>query len=162
MAEKELEIAPVQNRIGQGRASYIPAVKPAIEKPPAVSMTSQYWKLPLNWEELIEQVRWARGGRFSLEVEAPETLAVVAEQQEQVGRDRRLVHLLNYAATQAARVSNVKVEVELPRGKQVREVRLLTPDGKESTTVASQVADGRAHFTIPQLETYSLAVLELE
>jgi len=28
--------------------SYIPAIKPAVPKPPAVRMTSEYWKLPLG------------------------------------------------------------------------------------------------------------------
>jgi Beta-galactosidase trimerisation domain len=155
------EITPVQNRIGQGRVSYVAAVKAAIEKPAGARMTSQYWKLPLNWEEMIEQVRWAAGGKFTLEVEAPGTLAVAAEQQEQAGEDRRLVHLLNYAAPQGRTVSNVKVEVELPDGKGVRRATLLTPDGQGKVTVSSRVADGRARFTVPRLETYTLAVLDL-
>ncbi len=160
--ERDLEIPPVQRRIGQGRVSYIAAVKAAIEKPAGARMTSQYWKLPLNWEEMIEQVRWAAGGKFTLEVEAPETLALAAAQQEQAGQDRRLVHLVNYAAPQGKTVSNVKVEVELPEGKGVRQVTLLTPDGKGSMTVQSQVAGGRARFTVPDLETYILAVVQME
>jgi len=160
--ERELEIPAVQNRIGQGRVSYVAAVKAAIEKPAGARMTSQYWKLPLNWQEMVEQVRWAAGGKFTLEVEAPETLAVVAEQQEQVGQHRRLVHLLNYAAPQGKSVSNVKVEVELPEGKGVRQVTLLTPDAEGKKTVPSQVAGGRTRFTVPHLETYTMAIIELE
>ena len=114
--EQELEIPPVQNLIGQGRVSYIPEIKPAIPKPPAVRMTYQYWKLPLNWEDLIDQVRWAAGGKFSLEVDAPETLAVVAEPVLQPGQPRRMVHLLNYDSPRGPAVSNVKVEMELPSG----------------------------------------------
>jgi Beta-galactosidase trimerisation domain len=159
--EKDLEIGPAQNRISQGRCSYIPAVKPAIEKPPAVPITSQYWKLPLNWEEMIEQVRWAAGGKFSLEVEAQEASAVVAELQEQVAQERRLVHLLNYAAAQGTTVSNASVEIELPEGKEVREVTLLTPDRKESAMLPSQVAGGRARFTVPHFQTYALAVIQI-
>ena len=162
-AQRELEIPPVQNHVGQGRVSYIPAIKPAIPKPPAVPMTFQYWKLPLNWEEVIEQVRWAVGGKFSLEVKAPETLAVIAEQAQQVGRNRRLVHLLNYDSLRGSTVSNVKVDVELPQGVQVRQVTLLTPDGGEAATTAPhQVESGRARFTVPHLKNYTMAVIDLE
>jgi hypothetical protein len=52
--------------------------------------------------------------------------------------------------------------MELPQGKGVRQVRLLTPDGEGSTTVASEVTNGRARFTVPHLHTYTLAVLDLE
>ena len=160
--ERPLEIPPVQNRVGQGRVSYIPAIKPAIPKPPSEPMSSQYWKLPLNWEELIEQIRWAAGGKFSLEVETPETLNVVAELIEQPGQNRRIVHLLNYAAPQGAAVHNIKVEVELPEGKQAGRVILLTPDGGESTTVQSQTSGGRVRFTVPHLDIYTLAIIPTE
>jgi len=161
--QRELEIPPVQNHVGQGRVSYIPTIKPSIPRPPAVPMTFQYWKLPLNWEELIEQVRWVAGGKFSLEVEAPETLAVIAEQAQQVGRNRRLVHLLNYDSLRGSTVSNVKVDVELPQGAQVRQVTLLTPDGGETAiTVPHQVESGRARFTVPHLKNYTMAVIDLE
>lgn len=161
-SQPDLEIPAVQNRIGRGRVSYVAAVKAAIAKPPGARMTSQYWKLPLNWKELIEQVRWAAGGKFTLEVEAPETLAVVGEQQEQIGTDRRIVHLLNYSAPRGKSVSNVKVDIELPGGKIVRQITLLTPDGEGTKTIPSHVASGRARFTVPHLHTYTLAVLELE
>jgi hypothetical protein len=142
--------------------SYVAAVKAAIEKPAGARMTSQYWKLPLNWEELIEQVRWAAGGKFTLEVEAPGTLAVTAELQEQAGQNRRVVHLVNYAAPQGKTVSNVKVEVELPEGKGVQQVTLLTPDAEGKKTVRSQVAGGRVRFMVPRLDTYTLAIIEWE
>jgi hypothetical protein len=160
--ESELEIPPVQNQVDRGRVSYIPAIKPAIPKPPVVRMTSEYWKLPLNWEDLIEHVRWAAGGKFSLEVEAPETLAVVAEHAQQVGRNRRLIHLLNYDSPRGSTVTNVKVDVELPKGAQVRQVTLLTPDGEEATTVPSQVESGRLRFTVPLLKIYTMAVVDIE
>jgi hypothetical protein len=156
------DIAAVQTRLGQGRVSYLPREKPAIEKPAAARMTSSYWKLPLNWKELVEQVQWAAGGKFTLEVEAPDTLAVVAEQQKQEESNRRLVHLLNYASPAGPGVYNVRVEIALPPGKAVRQARLLTPDGESETTVPCDVANDRARFTVPHLDTYTIAVLELE
>ncbi|MGA8185903.1 MAG: hypothetical protein WB819_19920 [Terriglobia bacterium] len=159
--EKNLEIAPVRNMIGRGRVVYIPSVQAAIEKPRAERMSSRYWKLPVNWKELIEGVKWAAGGRLSLEVIAPGTLAVVAELVDQPGKHRRLVHLVNYAGPQGKAVSNVRVAVELPQGRQAGEITLLTPDGGESHKVSGSVEQGRVHFTVPRLDTYTLAVLDL-
>jgi hypothetical protein len=159
--EAELRTAPVQTRFGQGRVVYIATVKAVIEKPPAVPMSSQYWKLPLNWAELIEQVRWAVGGKFRLEVETPETLTVVAEQQEQVGQDRRLVHVVNYGSTQGKTVSNINVEVELPQRKRAMHATLLTPDGESRKTVPVRMEGNRARFTVPHIHTYTLVILDL-
>jgi hypothetical protein len=159
--ERNLQIAPVQNRIGRGRVAYIPSVQPAIEKPRAERMSSNYWKLPLNWRELIEAVKWAAGGSLSLEVRTPGTFAVVAELMEQPGAGRRLVHLVNYAGPQGNPVSDIQVAVELPEGKRTHQVTLLTPDG-ESHKVSATVNQGRASFTVPRLDTYTVAVLEFE
>jgi hypothetical protein len=159
--EKNLEIAPVRTRIGRGRVVYIPSVQAAIEKPRAERMSSRYWKLPVNWKELIDDVKWAAGGRLSLEVAAPGTQAVVAELMEQPGKNRRLVHLVNYAGPQGKTVSNLRVAVELPRGKRAGTVSLLTPDGGETQKAAGRVEQGRVHFTVPRLDTYTLAVLDV-
>ena len=160
--EKKLQTGQVRNTVGRGRVTYIPSVQPAIQKPRAASMSSKYWKLPLNSKEMIEAVKWAAGGRLSLEVNAPDTAAVVAELMDQPAEARRLVHLVNYAGPQGKTVSNVEVSVELPEGKRRRAITLLSPDGNESRTVAGRVEGGSANFTVPLLDTYTLAVLELE
>jgi len=159
--EKNLEIAPVRNRIGRGRVMYVPSIKPAIEKPRAERMSSMYWKLPLNWEELMEGAKWAADGRLSLEVVAPGTRAVVAELMDQPDKNRRLLHLVNYAGPQGKTVSNVDVAIELPRGRQAGQITLLTPDSAETHKVSGRVDKGRIHFTVPRLDTYTLAVLHL-
>jgi hypothetical protein len=160
--EKDLQTNPVQRRVGKGRVTYIPSVKPAIEKPPAAQMSSRYWKLPVNWKELVEGVRWAAAGRLSLEVNSPGTMAVVAELMEQPARSRRLVHLVNYAGPQGKLVTNVDVAVELPSGKRVRQVTLISPDTPESHNVPVRMEEGRVHFTVPRLDTYSIGILEME
>lgn len=124
-------------------------------------MSGKYWKLPLNWEELMDGVKWAGAGRLSLEVNAPGSLTVVAELMEHPGSDRRLVHLLNYAGPLGNTVSNVEVSVELPEGKQVKQVTLKSPDDTDSRAVSSSTEQGRVHFTVPRLHTYTLAILEL-
>lgn len=159
---KDLDIGPLQNRIGQGRVVYIASVKPAIPKPPVVPMSNQYWKLPLNWEELVEGVKSAAGGRLSLEVKAQETLAIVAELIEQPEKDRRLVHLINYAGAQGKTVDDVEVAAAIPHGKRVQQVTLLTPDGTPTRTVTTRTEHNHVHFTVPDLHTYTLGVIELE
>ncbi|HKT10528.1 MAG TPA: hypothetical protein VJW77_01755, partial [Terriglobia bacterium] len=161
MPEKNLEIEPVATRIGRGRVTYIPSIKPAIEKPRTERMSSRYWKLPLNWKELIAAVKWAAAGRLSLEVTAPGTLSVVAELIDQPGQNRRLVHLMNYAGPQGKTLSDIHVSVELPHGKHAGQITLLTPDGEGSHTIRSSIEQGRAQFTVPHLDTYALAVLDL-
>ncbi len=161
-AERMLEIPPVQRQIGRGRVSYVAAIKPAIQKPPAAWMTSQYWKLPLNWEELIGQVRWAAGGKFAVEVDAPETLALVAELVEQKDQNRRIVHLLNYATVAGSVVTDVNVEVALPQSRQVRQVTLLSPDGGDATAAAHEVENDRVRFKVPRIQTYTLAIVQME
>ena len=159
--EKTLETEPMASRIGRGRVTYIPSIKPAVEKSRAESMSSRYWKLPLNWKELIEGVKWAAGGRISLEVIAPGTRAIVAELMDQPGKNRRLVHLVNYAGPQGKAVSKVQVAVDLPHGKQAGPLTLLSPDEVTSVKVEGRVEQGRVHFTIPRLDTYTFAVLDL-
>lgn len=159
--EKDLDIALVQNRIGQGRVAYIPAIKPAIPKPPTVRMDSKYWKLPLNLQELIGAVKWAASGGLSLKVKASNSLAIVTELMEQSGKDRRLVHLINYAGPQGKMADSVEVNVEIPEGKEVRKVTLLTPDGTGTQTLPGRTGHGRISFTVPRLHTYSVAILDL-
>jgi hypothetical protein len=136
------------------KAVYIAKVQPAVPKPPAASATSEYWKLPLNSEDLIAAVRRAAGGSLSLDVKAPPT--VTAEVYEQKDKRRLLVHLVNY---DTSAVGNIAVSVAAPA---VEKVTLLSPDQEASRPLASAVKNGRAEFTVPGLKTYSLAVLQLK
>jgi hypothetical protein len=157
--EEMLKVGPVQNRVGKGRVVYIADVRPAIEKPPAVAMTSQYWKLPLNWEELLGAVIWAAEVKLSLEVKAPETQNVVVELMKQEGR--RLVHLRNYDVARIPQVEGIEVEVENPDGKKVSQVKVLTPDREGEETLGHTSKGDRMQFRVATLETYNLVLIEL-
>jgi hypothetical protein len=158
--EQILKIAPVKRQFGQGRVVYIPDVKPAIQKPATVRMTSQYWKLPLNSRELIDGVHWAAGGRLSLEVTAPST--VVSELVEQKEKNKMIVHLLNYDVARIPSVSNIAVNLKIPDGRKVVSVSLLSPDGGAEIHLASMPMDGGVRFAVPRLRTYSLAIIQLK
>jgi hypothetical protein len=158
--EELLKIPPVRNQIGKGRAVYIAAVKPSIEKPPAQRTTSEYWKLPVNWEELIEAVQWAAAGRLSLQVNAP--LTVAAEVTEQREEGRTIIHLLNYDAVRTPQVSNIGVSLEIPRGKKVKGISLLSPDEEGTSSPSFTTRNGSLLFTVPRLKTYTLAVIQTQ
>ena len=126
MPEAILPGGPVRSEFGRGRVTYIPQIKASIPKPRSVSMTSQYWKLPVNSQEIVDEVRWAAGGEFSLEVEAPPT--VTSELLEQKGTGMLFVHLLNYDDERNAQVGNVRVKLRIPEGKQVKAIEVISPD----------------------------------
>ncbi|MCZ2075000.1 MAG: beta-galactosidase [Bryobacterales bacterium] len=155
--ERIVDSTPVRNELGKGRIVYIPQVQPAMEKPSNAAMTSQYWKLPLNWHELIDAVKWAAGGELSLDVQAPPH--VTAELIDQ--KDRVLVHLLNYAAERGPVSGKIAVSVAIPQGRKVGAAHLVSPDHPvESLQVAMR--GNRAQFAAPRLDTYGVAVLELQ
>ena len=138
----------------------LPEVKPAIEKPRGARMTSQYWKLPVNWRQLIDAVKWAADGRVSLETNAPRT--VVAELAEQTTKHELLLHLVNYDVARTPLVRNIEVGLLLPPAKRAGKVMLLSPDEKNSQTVQAALKNGRLTFVVPSMKTYTLATIPLE
>jgi hypothetical protein len=158
--EEILRIAPVRNMVGRGRVAYFPEVKPSIEKPPATRVTSEYWKLPANWKEMIEAVKWAAGGRFTIEVSAP--LTVVSELLEQKKKDTLIVHLLNYNSAETAPVRSIEVDLQVPEGKKPARVSLLSPDEQGMQSLPVTIKNGRLTFTVTRLKTYNLAIIQLE
>jgi len=104
-------------------------------------------------------LQWAAGDRLTIEVEVPFTQNVVVELLKQDGK--LLLHLLNYGVARNSQVSHIPVDLKIPDGKSVSGVRLLTPDRDGEETVAYTSSDGRVQFVVPQIETYSLAVVQL-
>jgi len=150
----------VRRQVGQGRVCYIPEVTPAVEKPLGARMTSQYWRLPVNWREIAVSVRWAAGGGFWVEASAPPTVVTEPMQQKEAGK--LLLHLLNYDVARTPAVANIEVKFRLPRGASVAKVTLLSPDRADTPALAFKSAEGAVVFTVPRLATYDLAVIQLE
>jgi hypothetical protein len=160
VSEALLDAVPVRNAAGKGRVVYLPSVKPAIQKPRAAAMTSQYWKLPVNWRELLDSVKWAAGGSLSLEVTAPPT--VIAEVQEDSANKRLLIHLINYDSARRASAGRVGVTLRIPEGYTVDRVSTLSPDTPGVDSLSCSVANGRAAIAVPNLMTYRLVVVRLK
>ena len=151
---------PVQKReVGKGKVVYIPEVIPSVPKPPAVAMTSRYWKLPVNWKELIESVRWASGNDLSVNIEAPLTVTMELNQKED--RSALILHLVNFDSKNPS-VKNINIDIKVPESKKVTNVTILTPDGRDDEILKFKEKGDRIEFTVPQLSVYNLVVMKLE
>ena len=148
------------NRFGSGRVVYIPEVKAVIAKPHGEPMTSEYWKLPANWKELNDSVKWAAGGQLSMEVTAPTTVA--AELVEQRQGKRLMVHLVNYNVAKVPAVTGIQVSLQLAPKQKVRKAFLLSPEQEGTRSLMVTEQNGRALITVPELRTYALAVVQTE
>lgn len=152
--DKPLSIPPARNRVGRGRVVYVSEVKPAIPKPPGVAMTSQYWKLPVNTDELIEAVAWAADDNLMLEVKAPKT--VTANLLRQRGSGALQIHLVNYNVGENTSVENIEVSMRLPSGVSGRQVRVFSPDTSDVVPIEGAYRNGKLEFGLPSLEVYSV------
>ena len=150
--EKPLAIGPVRHAVSGGRVVYVAEVKPAIEKPPGEAMTSRYWKLPANTEELIKAVQWAGVGNLMLEVEAPITVTANLLRQRKSGALQ--IHLVNYDMGRNPRVDNIQMRVRVAEG--THHVRIFSPDQNEIMTAEGEMQEGRLEFKLPALEVYSV------
>ena len=130
--ETVLNVGTIRHDVGSGRLAYVAEVKPAIGKPPAVPMTYEYWKLPENWEGLVDAVQWAAGGQMTLEVEAP--LTVTAELLRQPETGKLLLHLINYHADRTPVVQNINVRLRKSEGS--KDFVVLSPDAAAQTLTA--------------------------
>jgi len=150
---------PVRNQAGNGRIVYIPGIVPSIQKPSGAEMTSTYWKLPVNNDELIKSVKWVSGDDIPIEVTAPPF--VTMELTTSVKGDKMMLHLLNYKALRNEWVRNIKVALKIPSGKQLRDLHMFSPDRVGDIILPFEIKEGRVTFTVPDLEVYDLIAINL-
>jgi len=160
-SEPVLKMEPLRTHFGKGRVVYIPAIESAIEKPPAVPMSNQYWKLARNNAQLVAAILWALGGLPSVQTDSALSPFVVTELIHQKARNKMILHAVNYDCASAAPIRNIRVSVRIPSGKNVKNVQFLTPDGANSQSLTTRMEKQVVHLTIPELNTYSLAVIDL-
>ena len=156
--DKPLLMAPLRHEVGHGRVVYVPEVKPAIEKPPGEAMTSRFWKLPVNADELIEAVQWAAGGALSLEVKAPKTVTTNLVRQR--GSGALQIHLVNYDVAGNPRMEHIQIRLRLP-STGARQVRVFSPDLHEPLSLEFTTREGNLEFSLPSLEVYSVVEVRL-
>ena len=115
-----------------------------------------------------DALRQAMGGRL-LRLAAPYTLEAHVYQQP----GRRVVHLVNYNRNEKAVGKSVvareapialvptNVELALPVGAHVRQVRFLDPDAKEEQKLAFEQQGNIVKFQTPAFLVYGVCVVEL-
>jgi hypothetical protein len=159
--EDILDIPVQRNRYGRGSVCYIPEVRAAKKKPATMPMTGQYWKLPLNWSELIESVKSVSNEKFGVDItEAP--LTVTMQLAEKNDHSALVLHLINFAPVSSA-IENIKVSLKIPSGKSVKGITLMSPDGVGETRLKyTENATGQVMFSVPQLLTYGVILAELK
>jgi hypothetical protein len=158
--EAILNIPVQKNEFGKGKVIYVPEVKADIYKPATMPMTGQYWKLPLNWKELIEYVQQASPSDLSVNIESP--LTVTMELTEKEDKSALMLHLVNFVA-KGAPVENIQVKLKIPMGKKVKALSILSPDGvMESNLKYTEAGSNEITFTVPKLITYSVVLAQLK
>jgi hypothetical protein len=121
-------------------------------------MTNEYWKLPVNREELIDAVRWASGGRLTLEVHgAP--LTVTVNLLKQRGSGALQVHLVNYDAKGKPNLDNIELSLRLSSNA-IPHVTVFSPDSSEVRSIENVMHEGTLKFRLPSLEFYSVAQIQ--
>ncbi len=146
--------------VNKGRVVYISEIKPALPKPSGAAMTSRYWKLPENQEEMVEAVKWTAGNMLSSEINAP--MFVTAQVKQSPDKSRIVLHLVNYKAEKEPIVKNIEVNLQIPDGKKPKVVNLLSPESPEIESLSFQVSEGRITYRVPQLNTYCMVVVEFD
>jgi hypothetical protein len=150
----------IKNKFGKGKAVYIPAILPSVIRPQDAAPTSEYWKLPVNYKELVDAVKWSAGKDLSLEIYSP--VYVTAEITQSQDQSDIMLHLLNYNVDKDHLVKDINVSLEMPEGKHVKEIHLLSPDMEGIESLVSTDRDGRVVFKVPRLEVYDLVVIRLQ
>jgi hypothetical protein len=149
----------VKTQFEKGKVAYIPSIEPSVKRPPTASMRNSYWKLPLNYLEMADAVKWASPADLSIDIQSP--LTVTMELTEQKTLDKMMLHLINYNDVKKGLVKDITVSLKIPKGKQVKELRLLSPDKEGTESLSYTVKNGRAVFMVPSLEIYDLVVINL-
>ncbi|MBN2449658.1 MAG: hypothetical protein JXR77_04675 [Lentisphaeria bacterium] len=140
--------------MGQGRVAYLPG---RLDSTYSVSGQTAFVRL------MGAAVDWVARGRVPVQVTCAEGL-VGATCFDQPSRNRRLVHLVSYAADWAAAfdrlapVANVQVRLEIPAGRRLRDVRALL----SGTSLTRETADHTIRVTLPSLDEYEILELSWE
>ena len=147
-----LENGVTQARIGRGRAAIAPSIVATADDP----LGPFDWRRPENWKDLLEAVRWAAGGRLSVEVEAPPSFIV--EVRRQTEPDRLLIHLLNFESVSPG--PDLRVSVAIPEFARPARCIELSPEEPEGREVHFESDDDGIAFEVSGVEKYRLVVID--
>ncbi len=159
----ELKISPglpVRKLVGKGRVVYFPGIPfdgPLPKMEEYFTIDNRFWKRPANWEELISEIRWAANSEMPVEISGPEFLA--ANLVGQPDKQREMVHLVNYNASNTPSISAIDVVCHLPEGTTPKSVSLLRLEDDSPVDLAFAAQRHGVSFTVPEMKTYAVLVI---
>lgn len=157
----EEETGQIRGEYGKGRVAYINHIKPGLNKPSSTPPTSEYWKLPENFQELEDAVRWAAGEPLPIDVKAP--YYVTMEWLWQMESNRMIIHLVNYDVQNQPIVNDISIRLKLAEGKQVKDINIFSPDTEvKDGEVSYQTDNGWLCFSVPDLHIYNMIAIQYE
>lgn len=151
---------PLRKEFGKGRVVYLPQIEPAVDPPPPImsyNFPNQCWKLPKNYDELMEAVRWAGRNSFSVNVDAP--LWVTMELAEQKRSNTWLLHLVNFRMAEA--IMDIPLHVTIPRNMRLQAAVLESPDDVPRQALEVKGQEGVVSINVPKLEVYDIILLRM-
>ena len=149
-----------RKKFGQGRVAYFPEIEFDGPLPPAQPyfvMSSEFLKRPKNWKELEGAIYWVAQDDIPLRILGPDFLG--ANLVEQPERRRRLIHLVNYSASDVPSIENIEVRCAVPEGRPATAVRLYSTDSDAHDALNFQTQDSKALFTVPKLNRYCMVAV---
>jgi hypothetical protein len=72
-----------------------------------------------------------------------------------------ILHLLNFDSRNPS-VKNIKVDAQVPEGKKVVSVKVITPDGRNDEILSFRENGQSIEFIVPQLSIYDLIIIKVE
>lgn len=151
----------VPKRVGRGRVVYIPGLEfdgPLPPPRPYFRIDTAFWKRPKNWRQLTNAISWASRGKSILQVAGPDYLGV--NLVEQMDKQRRLVHMVNYNAANMPSIENIEVKCVVPEGKSANAVRWYSADLDTYRTLDFGRQGSQTVFVVPELRAYGLAAID--
>jgi hypothetical protein len=151
---------PTRKEYGSGRAIYFASILFDGEMPapePYFEINNKYWKLPTNWQEIAEGVRWASRAALPARVKGPQCL--VANLVSQSARKRMLLHLVNYDARKTSAIKSIEVACSVPQGASAQGVVVYSPDLDAPQTLSSNASAGEVSFIVPEVKVYLIACI---
>jgi hypothetical protein len=150
---------PARKTFEKGRVAYLAALRFDGPLPPMGSyfeISDRFWKLPANWRDLVDSVRWAARDQLPAAVSGPPYL--VSNLVAQPEKRRLLLHLVNYNHRRRPAVAGIEVRCRIPGGDRVPQVMLYSPEGAPVALKAARIGE-EAVFTVPRIGVYGIAAI---
>jgi hypothetical protein len=151
---------PQRKTLGAGRSVYIPELEFDGALPPDqpyFTLGTEFWKRPVNWQDLLDAISWAAGEKMPVSVIAPDFVAM--NLLEQMAKQRRIIHLVNYGTEANRSIAGASIRCATPEGRPATAVHFFAPDASEAKPIDFRVEGSEAVFKAPEMQTYGVVTV---